>query len=867
MAQSLGASGRESDGSLGQRPEANTIPEQTTTDQAPVHAAHLAAERSLYDTALKVTHSRWFIEACGILWVVGAAVAVLVPALHHGSHLGSFDVLTTSGLTRRSGAVVHNSVTTDQIDAIIPWSTLAWTQVHHLQIPLWNPYNGLGMPLAFNWQSAVLSPATVVSYLVPLRFAYSAQILVTLLIAGVGVYLFGRLLNLGVLACVTAATMFELSGSFIGWLGWPHASVMAWAGWLFSAIVLTVRLRHRLRSIALTALVLACAIYSGQPEIFTILTATAAVFTVTLLIQMATSERTWRAVVTPLLDLTIGAVAGFAWSAPLTLPGLQLVLGSTRRSGNLSAFGVGKALPFHDLAHLLVQGYNGVPLSGGQMFGDTLYVETAAYVGVIAVVLAVMGVALCRHRPGVVALAAVGVFALLVVYAPPVEALISRLPFVQTIDWHRALMSVSFAIAVLAGFGMDVLVRSFRERRVQRWAAAGFLGCGVLVLALWLFGGRALTPAQVGIRHHSLIWPTAAVIVGIALIGLPFAFSRRAKASTPIMPTGHRFQSGAATGPTDEMAPASTTSPAGRRIGILLLVFETVFLVSSGAPLWSSSASGTRPTPAVVALKAATRGATVGFGTFTCFAGPGSPSIGILPNANILYDVHEFDIYDPVLPRAYNESWLAVSGQPGGVSDFSEFCPAVTSAALARRFGVGFVLEPPNHTGPTGGEFAGTVGDETLYRIPGAGAATLAPLRSSTQVFASGTSERSVAVASSSPSRWRIVTSGSQPQRLRLRLTDVPGWHATIDGRPLALDSYSGIMMQANVPAGHHVVELRYWPQALTVGIVFAVCCSVALLIAMVVGRIRHAAVSEPGAGPGAFPGAASSAPGLTGYD
>ncbi|MGH9080777.1 MAG: hypothetical protein ACRDYE_12025, partial [Acidimicrobiales bacterium] len=81
-----------------------------------------------------------------------AGIAVLVPALHHGLYLGPYDALSRSGLTRQTGVVVHNSVNTDQIDAIIPWSSLVWTQVHHGHLPLWNPYNGLGLPLAFNWQ-------------------------------------------------------------------------------------------------------------------------------------------------------------------------------------------------------------------------------------------------------------------------------------------------------------------------------------------------------------------------------------------------------------------------------------------------------------------------------------------------------------------------------------------------------------------------------------------------------------------------------------------------------------------------------------------------------------------------------------------
>ena len=81
---------------------------------------------------------------------------------------------------------------------MIPWSTLAWTQVHHGHLPLWNPYSGLGLPLAFNWQSAVFSLPALIGYLLPLHLAYTAQIIVTLVVAGTGAYALARVLGLGV---------------------------------------------------------------------------------------------------------------------------------------------------------------------------------------------------------------------------------------------------------------------------------------------------------------------------------------------------------------------------------------------------------------------------------------------------------------------------------------------------------------------------------------------------------------------------------------------------------------------------------------------------------------------------------------------
>ena len=248
----------------------------------------------------------------GLAWVIGAAIVVLLPALHHGLSLGPYDILSQSGLTRASGVTPRNSASGDQIAEMIPWSSLAWTQVHAGHLPLWNPFSGLGLPLAFNWQSAVFSLPVVISYAFPLHLAYTAQIIVTLVIAGTGAYALARVLHVGAIGCATAGTIYELSGSFMGWLGWPHAAVMSWAGWLLAAAILIVRgktkshAQHRsVRGI------LHWPFISGQPEILTILARIRHRFAWTMVIVKTQEPRiTFGAPYPPLVGLFIAVLAG-----------------------------------------------------------------------------------------------------------------------------------------------------------------------------------------------------------------------------------------------------------------------------------------------------------------------------------------------------------------------------------------------------------------------------------------------------------------------------------------------------------------------------------------------------------------------------
>jgi hypothetical protein len=742
-------------------------------------------------------------DVVGLLFVVGAAIAVLIPALVHGGSLGPFDLLSRYGVTKQSGVTVHNSQTTDLIAQMIPWTSLAWTQVHAGHLPLWNPYNGLGMPLAFNWQSATFGLPTLVGYLAPLHLAYTVQVVVTLVLAGTGTYVLGRVLGLGITGSAMAGVVYELSGTFMGFLGWPIASVLAWTGWLFAAAILIVRGRRRIRSVVFFAIAVAGAVYAGQPDALALLAPGLLVFIV-VLIALRIRAAGPGAVTRPILDVAVGTVAGGALAAPLILPGLPLTTGSVF----YHAARTNGALPTKDVVNLIFQGYNALPVAQGHWFG----VGTSAYVGVVALVLALVGVVVGRHRPEVLALVAVGIVMGAVVFVPEIASVLNQLPF--RARWHLGLVVVSFVIAVLAGFGIDAVIRSPRDWTIRVWCASGFGISGLVIAALWVIGRGSLSREATRLRSESFIWPAILTVLGLVVVAALSRGARRTPGPESDKPRGGQI---------------------GRWVGYLFLVAETAFLVGVGAPLWSSSPSFLASTPAEVSLASAVGSSVVGFGVGSCEL---PPTLGILPETNAGFGVHELSAYDPIMPRAY---FRAFKVAPGIL--VSAFCPVIKSVTQARRYGVEFVLEPKGAPGPPGAVFDETIADEDLYRIPGAAAATLTAAPQGGALPAVGAPGTPVDVAYPRSGEWRVVTRASTPQVLRLRLTDVPGWHATIDGHPLPLEQFSGIMLQARIPPGHHVIDLHYWPATFSVGIVLAGISAIGLAVASLVGWRRRKAV------------------------
>ncbi|MGH9080776.1 MAG: YfhO family protein [Acidimicrobiales bacterium] len=772
------------------------------------------------------TSAWWHLAA--VIWFVAVGIALLIPALSHGGSFGSYDLLSQFGVLRHS-MVLHNVQAGDQSDAIIPWTTLAWTQVHHAELPLWNPYAALGTPLAFGWQAGAFSVPALVGYLFPLHLAFTVQVATTLVIAGAGVYALGRVLGLGVLGCVFAGTVFELSGPMIGWLGWPHAAVLSWSGWLFAAALLVIRGEHRARYVILFALAIAATIYAGQAEILTLVGLALLVFLIVVLLLRARLCRP-AAIGRPVVDLFLGVFAGGAIGAPLVLPGYQVIAGSQRGvpGGDAAELLKGNpALPVHNALHVLFQGFDGLPVAGSHWFGYANgYSETAVYLGVIALVMGAVAVAIRYRRPEVVGFGVLVVVMAAVAFFQPVVSLLSHMPLIGTVLWQRALLPLAFGLAVLAGIGLDALVRAHHQRLVLRWAMGGFVAASVLLVVLWGFGRGHLPPSDAIIRARSFIWPSVQVALGLAVVGgLMLAHRLSRDGGRPRKAVWRRR---------------------GLMAGGVLLVCETAFLISAGAPLWTSTSTPFATTPAELALKRAAGSSVVGFGAPLCFFPPG---LGIPVNAQLAYGVQELALYDPMIPNSYFSAWAALTGQPAGNRSDSAYCPVVSTADEARLYGVRFVLEPAGGSGPPGSRYEATIGTETLYSIPGASAATVTPLDAGGRLPPDSAGGAPVHVDHPNPASWTLRLDTSAPQVLRLRLTDVPGWHATIDGRPVALQRFAGVMLQMRVPAGIHTVELNYWPRAFTVGIILALMAVLGLAIAGI-ASFRSVRRRSGGAGP-----------------
>ncbi|HUY05767.1 MAG TPA: YfhO family protein [Acidimicrobiales bacterium] len=732
-------------------------------------------------------------ESFAIAWILLITAVYLAPALMHGLSLGPFDLLSQYGLTYQPGVPVHNIVGSDEIQALIPWQTLDWLQIHSGHLPLWNSDSLLGMPLAFNMQSSPFSLSVAIGYLFPLHLAHSATVIARMLIASFGMYVFCRTMRLSIFAATMSATIYELCGGFSIWLGSNISDEWSWTGWVFAASVCIMKGTHRARYIVLMTIVLALAFYAGEPQISTVLLTGLAIFVV------VTQTKRYRlgdvkGARTCVLDQAGAVLVAFGLAAPLYLPALQLAPGSVR-----AVYPPISGLPLYDITHFLFATYNGSPITGSQVIGpDNLYVSML-YVGVIGAVLALVGIMGAWRRPEVGALGAIGVLVFLAVFFHPIIALLARIPYAKTSRILVATVLLEFVIAVLAGFGAQALVGVRTGNRVFWHFGVGIslVGAVLIILALRLvMAASHLSLAAQATRWHSFIWPTAQLCACVTVLVM-VAKDRSSQSNHAVNWYG---------------------------VGLLLLV-EAGFLVGVGNSIWSSSDVFFAPTKAVSEYKRDVGSSLVAMGS--CPSVNAFSGLGIMPNANIAYGVDQLSAYDPLISRAYYASYAAAADSSAPIASPGVFCPGITTMALAREYGVSFVLEPPGRPGPIGMKYVATLAGEGLYRVPDSGRATLSPIGRSPR---EPSPARVIAVTSPNPTTWRLSVKSAAPSVLQLRLTDVPGWNATIDGQPLRLEVWDGVMLQARVPTGPHVIELHYWPRALSLGLIWAALSVVGLM-------------------------------------
>lgn len=379
------------------------------------------------------------------------------------------------------------------------------------QIPWWNPYNGVGLPLAAEAQPGSL----FLPFVLLMHFRTGGMWLELLLqlIAGGCSFALLRRLGLSPLAAFAGGLLFELNGTF-AWLGAPITSPVAFLPMLLLGVEI-LRKRIADRSCGgwwLIPLALGWSVYAGFPEIAYINGLFAGAWILGRLEGLDRGQA-WQFI----RRLCVAVGAGVLLCLPLIVPMIEFI-GRAFIGGHDTAF-VHAVLPRTAPALSLMPWLYG-PISAFSDPADLVaatWGSIGGYFTALQLFVAVIGIFCCRRKLGLCLAAWMFLCLAKTFDFRPLSDLINLVPLIKSTAFYRfAPASWEFAGCVLVALCVDRMQRREPTTAARLLAAFALIGA-FTALALWLAHPAIQALAHVGgFRRYFRI---ACVWLGLTMSG------------------------------------------------------------------------------------------------------------------------------------------------------------------------------------------------------------------------------------------------------------------------------------------------------------------------------------------------------------
>lgn len=761
------------------------------------------------------------------LLAFGLALGACVAAFFHESLVGG-KVLSPADVLRVSASFGDgagadyepaNRLLMDPVLQFQPWLGFNREMIRGGQLPLWNPYAGCGAPHLANGQSAVFDPFHALAYLWKLPEAYAGMAAGRLFTAGLGMFLLARSWGLGFWGRWFAGLVYPFSGFLVVWLLFPVTAVAIWMPWLFLAVDRVLDAPGR-RPACVLALVTALVILGGHIQTSAHVLLAGGVYAAWRWIWRRAGDLDRRRAA---LAWAAGTGLGIGLAAVQILPlGAYLsrspVWGDRRRENP----------PWWAIARprLLDAACTAMPyLYGSQRRGHpnlaralgvhNLNESAGGYAGLPTLIwLAPVAFLARRRSPRVAFLIGLSAFGALGAFRmPPVDNVLRALPVLDVTDNRRLTLWLSFGLVLLGGIGIDHLGRT---RRLPRgWIALWPIG-GMALLAL-ACGVSTLEPA---IRARAVAhYRPAAGASGVDSEDYRARADRQVRAALDFLP---RYD-GLASAELFVLAILAVSArlsilrPAHIRPILLGLTVAELGLFGSGLNPAIDRREHEPEPPVIARLRAGLP--------------PGSRALGIgeelPPNVLMrfgLCDVRNYDSIELDSSLAWIDPVFVTSPAARTSRRDVTWASAVAAIDRLRASGVGAIV---GATPPPVGIFP---------RVEQVGRAWIAWLEPAP--WAEGHPTTGVSW-DRGPGSAHIRVHAPRDDALVVRETDSPGWVASIDGRPAAVEPGPGPFFRIQISSGNHEIMLLYDPPEVRAGLAVTACSLAALILALTVSGRR----------------------------
>ena len=676
---------------------------------------------------------------------------------------------------------------------------LVTTDWLHGHVPWWNPYEGLGSPLAGEMQAAAFFPPVL---LLQSAVGFVVFHILLELVAGCATYFLLQRLGLGRAASTAGGVAFGLCGT-LAWFEHATANPVAFLPLALLGVELArdASLASRRHGWRLLAVALGLSIVAGFPEVAYLNGLLVVVWAGVRLFTLPARRRAMA------VKLAQGGAVGLLLGAPALVAFLDY-LPHADVGNHAGAFADG-SLPIQSLAQTILP-YGFGPIFGLQSHGSSLltlmWSNTGGYLDATLVTCALMGLLGSRCRGLRIALGLWVLAAMSKTFGvAAVSHLLNHLPGFHSLAFYRySQSSWELAVIVLAAFGIDDMVR--RSVRPVVIVGAGVVALGAIAWA----AGQA--------------WPVLATSQGYAH---PHSFTAASVLLAAL---------GVVVVVTGGLISYAGRKPRGRRIGRLLVAGA---VAAEAVVLFAAPAlSAPRPAPSDMAVVHFLQ-RHLGLSRFATL-GP------VQPNFGSFFGLAEINVNDLPVPKDFtryitkslddNTDPLIFTGttetDPAGLSPAQELARHLAAYEAA---GVKFVVTSAAGVDVTGSPWppAGLTpaprrvyADSTVdvWRLP-----TPAPFFSTTGA--------PCALRSAGVAAVTVACSGAAVlHRLELPM---PGWRAQVGSSNVTVRS-AGPFQSVAVGSGTTRVTFSFTPPYGNAALVAALVGLASILSTFVLGRWRR---------------------------
>lgn len=339
----------------------------------------------------------------------------------------------------------------DTVDGVLPGIGEIRERLRNGGPVTWSPYEVGGTPLGAIPNLGVLNPVAWPYLVMPLWLAPAYVKLLQCVVATAGLVGFLGRIGVSRAAAWLASLVFVSSGFMVMWTNWPQSGVACWIPALFWAVHRTVS-RRGPADVGLLSLVVAAMIFGGFPAVTMYALSLAGLMALIMAVRSQAGTR-----VMSLCYAAGGVLLGGAISSVQLVPFVADLAAINLESRDFSS-----AHPPGGYMLTTVAPHVWGSCVNGAVAGPLNPIESTAFVGAGAVILAIAAVAVRRRQTKPVAFRVlfaivVAVIVIAMWVGGPVLHLIQTLPLFGSNPIARAASILGFLVAVLAAIGFDRL--------------------------------------------------------------------------------------------------------------------------------------------------------------------------------------------------------------------------------------------------------------------------------------------------------------------------------------------------------------------------------------------------------------------------